>query len=391
MQWTQEQWMELRSSMIRTARARGATFADAEDMASEVAAALVNRAAEVRDPEAYAWGAFRNQLMQWMRGRYKPGVPLEHADGVPDVAPPAFETRQRVMRYLRLTTAIQHVLEFGRLQQKGTTTLLLRESRFDPGCLELELEYLYKVLEEAPVAARTRRRAQDTFTRLLTRALERVKVDARQGPADEEPPDMDTGAYVLGDEERRMLSGNAVDAVDLLLLLFPRMTEPVAMEHALAVQDDVWQGRDRGVSYFTFEFDDQHPSGTEDLDDLDRQLRRLWRWEHGGELLVTAGARPEVSVRVTAAEGDLLVEVPASAECFADPPSAGGVQVLLHELDYDPPCDEIDTYNMELTFTGPHQMIGVARLIFNTLERAYGCDPDDGVAWVCDYDKEEAA
>ncbi len=104
---------------------------------------------------------------------------------------------------------------------------------------------------------------------------------------------MDRGGWVERDGERRGLSGNAEDGLALLRLLFPSMPEPVAVSHAVEVEELTWADRDRGSSVWGVQVVDDSPED-EDIRELEDALKQLWRWEPGGELTVTVGSGDEV-------------------------------------------------------------------------------------------------
>lgn len=165
--------------------------------------------------------------------------------------------------------------------------------------------------------------------------------------------------------------------------------EPVAIDHAVAVEKEVWQGRNFGESGFMFMHTHEHVPEDEDLDDLTDQLKRLWKWEDGGELVLTITEPRRLDLRVTAREKAFLVEAPTGEQCFGAPLPREADEILREVFKYDPPDEEMDCNYTILDPERAENVGDVANFLLGTLEHVYGWDPDDGVEWECEYDSWE--
>lgn len=394
MLWTGVHWEDLRKRMYASARKAGASHEDAEDMSQQAALEFMERWEKARDRNKYPWGILRNLKAKPRNGRHKREVIIEDANVFrrDEVAP--LGVNAGALQWMFLATTIRQVLHFGPLQERGRVSLLLRESRIDPSSAIMQLTYLAKLLDEAPVDHHTRNSARERFQRLFEKALDRVQVDTETVHGVENP--MNSGTMGWREDKngnRRELSGNASEGLELMRLLFPRLPEPVAMDHAEAVEEEVWAGRDRGVSVWAFKIEDD-PQEDEDVREVSEQLKELWKWPHGGELRVTAETvTGDVAVRVFADDRVLYLDVPTGEMCFGQPLSSDAVQ-LLKDLGYDPPDEESDCYHMDLDIRNRDHNEDVVEFVFETLETVYGWDPDDPFAWACEFcgpDEEDEA
>ena len=289
-----------------------------------------------------------------------------------------------VLQWMFLAGVIRQVLHFGRRQERGHVELLLLESRINPSSVLMAFTYLARVLDTAPVDPHTRRGARALFQRLFERALDRVQVDTTTVVPPEERDGPERGGWVEDGDARRELSGNAADAVEMMRLLYPSVPEPVAIEHAMAVEAEVWAGRDRGTSLWAFAIRDEHEEdGTRELGD---ELKELWAWPHGGELTITAEAGGcEITLEVVADERVLMLDAPTGEMCFGRPLSSDAVSALVDELEFDPPDDDSDCYHMDLDIRRKDQNDKVVAFLFETLE-VYGWDAtDDLFGWECEF------
>ncbi len=392
MLWDEQTWKKMRDRMFRAARAMGAQEADAEDMASKAALALlegVERCAdpdnpeEIVNPSGYMWGSLGKIRHAHMKSRDRDKA---IADALHEDLGPGNEVDQGTLEALELAAALEQVLRFGRNQGRGTTTLVLRASRINLSSVKMMLRYLSRVLEKAPVDPKTRRKGLKLFARLMRQAMDRVKLDPKHYPEDPGAFEQRPEGFIVGEDHQRPLSGNAGAGLRLLRLLFPRMPEPVAIEHAVAVEEEVWQGRRFGQSGFMYLHTPEHTPENEDLDELIVQLKRLWQWEDGGVLVLTVTEPRKIDLRVTAREKAFLVEAPTGEQCFGAPLPHETEEVLREVFEYDPPNEEVDCNYTILEPERAEHMGDVAKFLLGTLEHVYGWDPDDGVEWECVYD-----
>jgi len=398
MLWDEKTWKEMRERMFRAAKAMGAEEADAEDMASKAALALLEKVekcadpdtpVEIENPAAYMNGALRFIGKAPVNGRHRKELVLEDPH---ESAGLCHEVDQGTLETLELATALQQVLHFGRKQEQGTTTLVLRASHINLSSVRMMLRYLQHVLVKAPVDPHIRRERLALFARLMRRAMDRVKLDAEHYPEDPAAFDQNPEGWISDEDNLLALSANAGDAFKLMKLLFPRMPEPVAMDHAVAIEEEVWQGRDLGMSGFMFLHSADHVPEDLDRDDLAAQLKRLWKWKDGGELMLTISDPCKIDLKVTARDRAFLVEAPTGEQCFGAPLPEAAEGCMLEALEYDPPDEEVDTYYTILEPEKAVHMADVAKFLLDTLEYVYGWNPQEGVEWTCEYiDWEEVA
>lgn len=372
--------------VFKVAMSLGEKPEDAEDMASKAVLAFMECDDEVNNPEAYANGVLRNLRRGPRNGRHRREIILEDPHRG-QVEPRCEMDDGEVM--LRQAAALQHVLHFGRRPRRGTTALLTRASRIDPGSVEMAFIYINTVLARVPVAPKTRRKGKHLYGELLRKAEDRVTVDRERMPDSPDAFARRPEAWV-GEDAEHELSGNATEAVKLLRLLFPTVSEPEAIDLAVAVEQEVWRDRDRGVSHYMFLHSDDYPPEDEDRDALAVQLKGLWKWEDGGELVLTVDDPCKIDLKVTARDRAFLVQAPTGEQCFGAPLPAEAEGCLLEALEYDPPDEEVDAYYTILEPQKADHIGDVAEFILDTLLYAYGWNPNDGVEWVCEYDGWEA-
>ena len=391
MLWSEQTWQNLWTRMIEVAKKSARNEAEAEDMAAEATLSLLEHLDDVEVSEkAYLWGALRNIMK-------KPGKKIRSREPIPAVPYkeqelPDHERDDSAKWMLESAAALQQVLAFGRQQKRGTTTLLLRASRIDLTSSEMTFRYIFRVLKTAPVDPKTRRKGLTLFWQLMKRAAERVTVDTEHMPDARDAFELRPEAWIGEEHDLRELSGDAADAAKLLRLLFPRMPEPVAMDHAVKVEAEVWKDRDRGVSHYMFLHHDEHPPEEADHDGLVEQLKRLWKWEDGDKLVLTARcAGVDVAIKLIARDKAFLVEAPTGEQVFGASLPGVAEEVLLEALEYDPPDEEVDAYYTILEPEKPDHMEGVAEFLLSTLEYCYGWNPDDSIGWECTYDSWEDA
>ena len=389
-----EFWKEMRDVAYGTARKRGATHAHADDLAQKAVMILAARMEreEVRNPAGFVYRTVCVLTLRRDEGR------PQWEDLMDDVTPllrdelASSNVGTCAVQWMLNAAALLKVLHFGWQHGHGRLRLLLASSEIDPSSVEMAFEYIERLIRTAPADPHTRRNAREIFQHLFTWALESVEIDTEK-VVTEEMQEMGRG-WVERDGARRQLSGNAQDGVTLLRLLFSRMPEPVAMAHAMKVEEQTWAGRDRGSSIWAFEVVDLSPEG-ESVREVEEDLAHLWKWQHGGELTLSMGHNAEVTVSLLAEDKHLLIEAPTGEQCFGQPLPADTVEVLVKEFGFDPPDEEFDTYTMELEIKKKDRNADVVSFVFELLEEVYGRDPEDPFAWEVEYfvpePEEEAA
>ncbi len=413
MLWSNEYWKRLRDKAYKIARALGASHVDADDIAQTAVLALEKRcdralageAEPLDNPGGYLYRTIMRLVAKPQNGRRwweelnGDEVFFEEAgDGSGDL-------ERYALQCMVHAGAIRQVLQFGEQQERGHVAVLVRESRFDPSSVEMADTYIEKLLDEAPADDKTRRKAKKKYRRLMARALRRVEVDTETVLGDVDREDSGLRGWAEADGVRRELSGNATEGVELLRLLIPSMAEPVAMEHAIATERKVWAGRDRGTSLWAFGIhDNQEDDGIREVED---ELKELWRWttrkqcpkswdgNRCGELTVTGSTGSgEVTIRVMADQGMLMLDAPTGEMCFGQPLPVSVVAVVVDDLEYDPPDEESDCFHMDLEIRKKDHNARVASFIFETLE-VYGWAPVGDFEWACEFwvegDEDEAA
>lgn len=388
MLWSNEHWKTLRDKAYQIARALGAGHHEADDSAQTAILALKKRrdralAGEqepLRNPEGYLYRAIERMVKKPENGRRQWEV-IKDPTTLQEMQGHGARAADDVPQWMIDAAAVLQVVHFGQLQELGRVVLLPASSRIDPSSVEMARAYIARLLDTAPVARKTRKKAKEKFARLWARALQRVRVDMT-GVIDEEdyeePGKVD---WLDMNGARRELSGNASDGVALLRLLFPRMHMLKAVEHAVAVVDEVWAGRDRGTSLWAFHIDRE----PDKVREVEHHLKELWRWPYSGELTVTAGEECDICIRVTVVEGVFMVDAPTGEQCFGRPLSSDAVEVLVEDLGYEPPDDEDDGYFVGYEFDKKDHVEDLVALIFDTLE-VYGWDSSEDFDWACEYD-----
>ncbi len=243
-----EFWMEMRDVAYGTARKRGASHAHADDMAQKAVMILTAKMEEdvVENPGGFIYRTIYFLTLNHGEGRPRwedlPGD-LPPSDGFD---PASSNVGTYALQWMLHAAALLKVLHFGWRQGQGRLRLLLASSEIDPSSVEMAFEYIERLIKTAPADPHTRRNAREIFQHLFTWALENVEIDTEKVVTEEM---QETGrGWVERDGARRELSGNAQDGVTLLRLLFSRMPEPVAMAHAMKVEEQTWAGRDRGLT-----------------------------------------------------------------------------------------------------------------------------------------------
>ena len=394
-------WKDMRDLAYGLARRRGASHVHADDVAQKALMVLAAKMEQevVNNPGGFIYRTVYFLMLGPRDGRPRWEDPLDDPTLIPGAEPGVIAepgaggVETYAVQWMFEAAALTQVLHFGELQERGHIVLLLASSDIDPSSVEMAFEYIERLVATAPADPHTRRNARDKFQRLLGRAKLRVKIDT-ETVITEGWREKGRGGWSEQDGDRHELSGNALDGVTLLRLLFPRMPEPVAVAHAVAVEKVTWEGRDRGASLWVFKAVDDPPED-EDVREVVDALKQLWKWKDGGELAVTMGVRDEVTIRISAGERHLLLEAPTGEQCFGQPLSSDAVEVLVEDLAFDPPDEEFNTYTIELAIKKKDHNEDVVDFVFETLETVYGWDPDhDTFSWQVEYyvpDEEDEA
>lgn len=394
MLWTDEYWKKLRGRMIGLALSKGVLLEDAEDMANDAVVALLEHLDGARNPKNYYCGTFRNLLMGWMRRKYGPRAVDLPVELLADASPLGMEMDPFKLQLLYFAAAVRHVVTFGLQYARGTTVLLLDRSSIEMSSVRMASHYLSEVLDRLVAAgltsSKTRKKKVDRFRDLLVKSLDHVAVYTDLEDVAEPAPGDTDNRIVIDDGEggRRELSGNASEAVTLIGMLFRDISVWDAIEHAVAVEDEVFEGRDRGVSQWFFAIEDEHPPEDDEVADVVFHLQKLFKDDRAaGEVGVTGLGPRGVTVVADVDGDDVMVLAPTGEQGLGEPLDAGAVGELV-EQGFDPPSSEIDAYHVVLDVTTKDHLTDVPRTMLETLE-SYGWRPEDGWEWYCEIYPDE--